>query len=242
MNDTTTNALPGPHDPQRLLRDLAWVQRLAFRLCSDAALAEDLRQEAALAAIGSTVPEEGPTRRWLAGVVRKRLLMGRRSGARRAAREASVALPEAAAKQVDVVERAEIQAQVSQAVLGLSEPYRTVILQRYFDEWTPTEIAERTGSPIDTVKSRLKRGLERLERELGTHFGGVNGDADARSGSGTGWFGALLPLAVMESKRRARLVAAAGGQREGQGEGGSERGGGAGGRHGTVLRTRDDRT
>jgi len=207
MNMTATDAAPGPRDPEQLLRDLAWVQRLALRLCSNAALAEDLRQEAAVAALGGAVPAEGPTRRWLAGVVRKRLLMARRTGARRSARETVVARPEALLAEVDVVERAEVQAVVSEAVLGLHEPYRTVVLRRYFDEWTPAEIAERTGTPIDTVKSRLKRGLEQLEDRLGRRFGATAADVRER----TGWYGALLPLAVMESQRRAQLAGAAAG-------------------------------
>ncbi|MFT5733973.1 MAG: RNA polymerase sigma factor (sigma-70 family) [Planctomycetota bacterium] len=217
MSNSLSNAGPRAHDLHRLIGDLAWVQRLAFRLCSDAALAEDLRQDAAVAAFGRTVPAEGPTRRWLAGVVRKSLLMRGRSGARRSAREAAVAEPESGAPGVDLLERAETQATVTEAVMGLREPYRTAILQRYFDEWTPREMAERTGTALDTVKSRLKRGLALLETELGARFGeGQGGAGRGPDGSPDGspkreWLAALLPLAAMESKRRALLAAASGG-------------------------------
>lgn len=202
-----------PRDPWSggaLLRDLDWVQRLAFRLCSDRALAEDLRQEAALALLGRCAPDEVGRRPWLAGIVRNKLRMKRRSDGRRRAREADSGRAEVVSPDVDVVERAETQRKVTEAVLRLREPYRTTVLHRYIDDWTPTEIAARTGTSVDTVKSRLKRGLRALEDDLA----GVFRDADGRSeeGPGAGWFSALLPLAVMESNRRA-LVAAASGAR-----------------------------
>jgi RNA polymerase sigma factor (sigma-70 family) len=193
-----------------LLRDLEWVQRLAFRMCSDWALAEDLRQEAALALIGQRGVGETGRRQWLAGVVRNKLRMQRRSDGRRRDREADAARAEVVSLDVDVVERAESQREVADAVLRLREPYRTTVLHRFFDQWTPTEIAERTGTSVDTVKSRLKRGLQALEDDLSRTFR----DADDRSEGafGAGWFSALLPLAVMESNRRALAASASGAQ------------------------------
>lgn len=193
-----------------LAHDLDWVQRLAFRLCSDRALSEDLRQEAALAVLGQGAPEEGGRRRWLAGIVRNKLRMKRRTEARREAREAGVARAESMPVGVDVVERAETQRAVTDAVLRLREPYRTTVLHRYFDQWTPSEIAERTETSIDTVKSRLKRGLLALEADLASVFGDATAAPKIGDGAGPGWFSALFPLAVMESKRRAPVSAAFG--------------------------------
>src|SRR5262245_58570964 len=54
--------------PEALLAEHAWAQRLARRLVRDAALAEDLAQEATVRALGR---EPGPgLRAWLGGVVR----------------------------------------------------------------------------------------------------------------------------------------------------------------------------
>ncbi|WP_419195417.1 sigma-70 family RNA polymerase sigma factor [Engelhardtia mirabilis] len=193
-----------------LLRDLDWVQRLAFRLCSDRAIAEDLRQEAALAVLRQGAPEQDRRRPWLAGIVRNKLRMKRRTDGRREAREAGVADLESVSVDVDVVERAETQRAVTDAVLRLREPYRTTVLQRYFEEWTPGEIAERTGTSVETVKSRLKRGLRALEDDLANVF--ADAGAGSRDEAGTGWFSALLPLAVVESKRRALASATGGAQ------------------------------
>ena len=47
-------------------------------------------------------------------------------------------------------------------MLALDEPYRTVILMRYYEDLTPSQIAEHLGLPAATVRTRLRRGLERL--------------------------------------------------------------------------------
>jgi hypothetical protein len=51
-------------------------------------------------------------------------------------------------------------------VLGLEEPFRTVIVLHYFDSLPPAEIARRLGVPAKTVYSRLTRGLDRLRERL----------------------------------------------------------------------------
>jgi RNA polymerase sigma-70 factor (ECF subfamily) len=53
------------------------------------------------------------------------------------------------------------------AVAGLSEPYREVVALRFFGELSLEEIASATGRPLNTVKTHLRRGLERLRPVLG---------------------------------------------------------------------------
>jgi RNA polymerase sigma-70 factor (ECF subfamily) len=50
----------------------------------------------------------------------------------------------------------------------LPDRARQVIEMAYFDDLTHTEIAERSGLPVGTVKSDIRRGLERLRDYLGT--------------------------------------------------------------------------
>ncbi len=47
----------------------------------------------------------------------------------------------------------------------LAEPYRSVILARYFEGMVPTEIATAHEKSINTVKSQLKRGLAMLRSD-----------------------------------------------------------------------------
>jgi RNA polymerase sigma-70 factor (ECF subfamily) len=56
---------------------------------------------------------------------------------------------------------------LAEAVAALPPRYRTVIVARYYLQWTPAEIAEAIHIPGATVRSRLKRGLQRLRREMG---------------------------------------------------------------------------
>lgn len=56
---------------------------------------------------------------------------------------------------------------LAEAVAALPHRYRTVIVARYYLQWTPAEIAEAIRVPGATVRSRLKRALERLRRQMG---------------------------------------------------------------------------
>jgi RNA polymerase sigma factor (sigma-70 family) len=56
---------------------------------------------------------------------------------------------------------------ITAAVAALPLRYRTVIVARYYLQWTPGEIAEAMHLPGGTVRSRLKRALDRLRSEVG---------------------------------------------------------------------------
>lgn len=48
------------------------------------------------------------------------------------------------------------------AVSSLPEPYREIVLLRFFGELSLDEIAREVGRPLGTVKTQLHRGLARL--------------------------------------------------------------------------------
>ena len=56
---------------------------------------------------------------------------------------------------------------VARAVGSLSVKLRSVVVARYYRDWSVPQIAERLDSPPGTVKSRLHRALERVETSLG---------------------------------------------------------------------------
>jgi RNA polymerase sigma factor (sigma-70 family) len=147
---------------ESLLAHRGWVRTLASALAQPAD-ADDLEQEAWLAALERPPADEAP-RAWLATVLRRTASNMRRTLARRGARERAAARPEAVAAE-DLVALAETHERVVRAVLALPEPYRSTILLRFFEGLSPTEIARRTTTPLDTVKARLRRGLARLRGE-----------------------------------------------------------------------------
>ncbi len=50
--------------------------------------------------------------------------------------------------------------------------YRSTLLLRFFDDLAPGAIAERTAVPVETVKTRLKRGLAQLRNHMQREFAG----------------------------------------------------------------------
>ncbi len=63
---------------------------------------------------------------------------------------------------------------VQEAVRGLPEEFRSVVLLRYVADLSYKEIASVLELPLGTVQSRLKRALDKLESNLG-HQGYPNG-------------------------------------------------------------------
>jgi RNA polymerase sigma-70 factor (ECF subfamily) len=57
------------------------------------------------------------------------------------------------------------------ALDGLPHEQRALVRLAFFDGLSHSEIAERTGLPLGTVKSRLRLGFTRLRRTL--EAGGV---------------------------------------------------------------------
>src|SRR5262249_42322593 len=117
-------------DLSLLLSQTSWTRALARSLAADAHLAEDLVQDAWLAALERPPDLGRPVRGWLAAVLRNRWLDLRRAGERSSDRERAAASDEAWPSSHDVVERASVQRELVAAVLELDEPYRTTVLLR----------------------------------------------------------------------------------------------------------------
>lgn len=102
-----------------------------------------------------------------------------RSPSARVAREIAVPLSAPVESPHEAVERAELCRMAVEAVLALDEPYRSVVLLRFFEEQELAVIAGLTSAGEGTVRTRLRRGLlrvrERLERRIGPD---APGDAD----------------------------------------------------------------
>ncbi len=159
------------HHPsiEALLGESEWAWKLARSLVSDPAAADDVVQDAIKSAV-ERPPDftaEGNTPRgWLSTVIRALVAKRHRGEQRRSVREEWSAKVEALPPAERMLEREEQRRNLIQSVLALSEPYRDVLLLRYFEDLTPTEIAARLDCPVKTVKSRLARALEQLRERL----------------------------------------------------------------------------
>lgn len=85
-----------------------------------------------------------------------------------------------------LVGRAEQQQRVLRALLGLDEPYRSTLLGQFQEGLTPAEISARSGVPVDTVRWRLRRGIEQLKGALQRDVQG-GGLAAVALGVPAGW-------------------------------------------------------
>ena len=141
---------------------------LAYRVLRDEALAEDAVQEAFLGlwrSAGSFVPERAKASTWILTLVHRRAVdLVRREERRRT--EPIEAAPEPAGDSAEDeawlgFERERIQ----EALRQLPDQQREAIELAYYGGFTQSELADRLGLPLGTIKSRMFAGLARL-REL----------------------------------------------------------------------------
>jgi RNA polymerase sigma factor (sigma-70 family) len=141
---------------------------LALRIVRDRALAEDAVQEAFLAvwrSAGAFLAEQGKPSTWILTFVHRRAVdLVRREQRRRAEPLDDVAQP--AGESTDEEAWLRAQRQVVQGALRKLPPeQREAIELAYYGGLTQSELAERLGLPLGTIKSRMFAGLKRL-REL----------------------------------------------------------------------------
>ena len=142
--------------------------RLAFRILRDRALAEDAVQEAFLAVWRSADAykrERAKPSTWILTVVHRRAVdIVRREQTRRGEPLEVAPEPVSGPADEDAVLR-DRRAAVQAALTELPDDQRQALELAYYGGLTQSELAERLGVPLGTVKSRMFAGLGRL-REL----------------------------------------------------------------------------
>ena len=100
---------------------------------------------------------------WLVGITRRQIAdrLTERARERQVVERVALARPCPAASLSDRAIDAII---VADEMSTLPPQQRTVLRLAFFDDLTHQQIAARTGLPLGTVKSHLRRGLERLRR------------------------------------------------------------------------------
>src|ERR671936_2458519 len=138
--------------------------RAAYLVVHDAAAAEDIAQEAFLAAVRALdrFDRRRPFAPWLHRIVVNRAIDFTR--ARRLRGEVELTEDATPANPAPASDNLSLGA--FGRLASLSPEHRAVIVLRYLLEYTPGEIAELLELPRGTVNSRLRRGLDRLKERL----------------------------------------------------------------------------
>jgi RNA polymerase sigma factor (sigma-70 family) len=144
---------------------------LALRIVRDPALAEDAVQEAFLTIWRSAarfVPERAKASTWILTLVHRRAVdVVRREQPRRA--EPIEAAPQASGIATEDEAWLRLQrARVQDALRQLPDQQREALELAYYGGFTQSELADRLGEPLGTIKSRMFAGLARLRELLDT--------------------------------------------------------------------------
>jgi RNA polymerase sigma-70 factor (ECF subfamily) len=177
------------------------VYATARRLTTDRGLAEDVVQETFLALWNRAEqydPTMGSLPAWLLTIARNRTIDRLRALGRRppTVPVSDVALPDegdtatlerllvggavvGAGQPVmgpaALLAETELRSSLAEALAELPDVERAVLVLAYRDELSQSEIAEKLGWPIGTVKTRTRRALLRMRNALGPGFMPVDG-------------------------------------------------------------------
>ncbi len=174
---------PPDRDPTLVLEHAPYVRALAQALVFDRQLARDLEQDVLLAALENAPRDRHSLKGWLAALVRNLASKAFRSRARRVERETRAARHEdAVPTPEEILAREDLRRWLLEHLLALDEPVRAVMILRFAEELPPREVARRLRLPVETVRTRVKRGLEELRARL---------DREPRKGNGM-WCLALV--------------------------------------------------
>ena len=152
---------------------------LVLHLLQDPDEAEDVVEETfwqAWRKSSSYEPSKGAVSTWLLTIGRRRALD--RLRARKRHREDSAntsAFDDLPSTEPDPFEDAatrERREQVREALRGLPREQREVLELGYFNGLSQSEIAEATGQPLGTVKTRMRLAMQKLRDPLAAHSGG----------------------------------------------------------------------
>jgi len=149
------------------------IHGMAVRAFGHGPDAEDVTQQTFVSAWTGRAryaPDQGPLPAWLVGICRHKIAdtWARRERQRR---ETEAAVSEAQAQPTGPATPG-VDSVVADRVLLLDEldrlgqPQRGIIELAFFEDLTHQQIAARTGLPLGTVKSHIRRTLERLRSRL----------------------------------------------------------------------------
>lgn len=142
------------------------VYGIAVRMLNDATAAEDVTQSVFLKVWNAPGSYRGGNfAAWLVRVTRNRSLDALRARTTRVESPLPESLPEGESMEDAAAARFDAE-RVRRALAALPEEQRRAIELGFFGGITHEEIARTTGTPLGTVKTRIRSGLQKLRGAL----------------------------------------------------------------------------
>lgn len=144
------------------------VKAFLMRSGADATLAEECTQEV-MATLWQKAhlfdASRASVATWVFTIARNRKIDALRKQ-RRPEPEDLVWGPEEEPDQADILSLQQETEQLGRAIAALPEKQRELIEKAYFGDLSHSEIAEQTGLPLGTIKSRIRLALDRLRHAM----------------------------------------------------------------------------
>ncbi len=166
---------PALDAPQLLATHGGWLRTVVLARVGQTHALEEVMQEIAIAILKQTSPLVDSTRigPWLYRIaIRQSLLFRRKCGrtkkllASAAPYQEAVQESRAPLRPEDSLFRKERQQLVQRALHAMPTRDRDVLLLRYFEQWSYSQMAEHLGVTVNTIESRLFRAREKLRTVL----------------------------------------------------------------------------
>ncbi|HWU29728.1 MAG TPA: ECF RNA polymerase sigma factor SigK [Microbacterium sp.] len=149
------------------------VFALILRVVVNRSQSEEVLQEVFLEiwqSAGRFAPNRGQGRSWVLTIAHRRAVDRVRASQSSSDRDVRVGVRDLDAAR-DVVEEA-VEAQIEgervvAALSALPEAQQEALILAYYGGYSQTEISALTGTPLGTIKTRMRDGLTRLRSELG---------------------------------------------------------------------------
>lgn len=141
------------------------VYSVALRVLADTGAAEDVLQEVFMQLWrnpGAFDASRGNLAPWLAVIARNRAIDSLRK--RQPETDIEDVIVSVEPDMAGDAERSRAMEKVRSALGSMPAPQRSALEMAYFEGLTHTEIAEKTGEPLGTVKTRIRAGLIALRK------------------------------------------------------------------------------
>jgi RNA polymerase sigma-70 factor, ECF subfamily len=145
------------------------VYAVALRVLQDTAAAEDVLQDIFMQLWrnpGAFDASRGNMAAWLAVIARHRAIDALRR--RRPEDDIEDVIVSVEPDLASDADRSRTMARVRDALGAMSLPQRSALEMAYFEGLTHADIAQKTGEPLGTIKTRIRTGLLSLRKVLAT--------------------------------------------------------------------------